>query len=228
MEEHIMTVAPPMEKRKKGCLFYGCLTIAILSLAVLIGGGVGMYFLYQKAEAFVDQWGSPEPMELPEVRYTDTEMEQFEERLRIFSEGLAEGKPTVPLTLKGEDLNMLLASSDGLERVSKGIRARVEGDQVKGQVSLKLGDLGAPFFKDRYMNGEVAFKVSLAEGQLIVHVTEVVVNGEALPEEYLAPLKKENLAQGVTQNPELTETLKKLESIDVDNNVIRVVPKPSE
>lgn len=216
------------QKPKKGCLFYGCLTLAILSLAVLVGGGLGLYFLYQKAEAFVHQYAAAEPMELPDVRYTDIDMEQFESRLTIFADGLAEGKPTVPLVLKGEDLNMLLASSADLKAFSDGVRVKVEGDEIKGQVSLKLGDLGAPFFKDRYLNGEASFNVSLVDGRLAVSPSKIVVNDQPMPEEYLSALRQQNLAESVNQNPDAMETLQKLESIEVKDGAVRVVPKSSE
>jgi len=68
-----MTMNPqpqPTPKPRKGCLFYGCLTLAVLSLAVLVGGGIGVYFLYQKASAVVQQYASTKPMDLPPILYT--------------------------------------------------------------------------------------------------------------------------------------------------------------
>jgi hypothetical protein len=215
-------------KPRKGCVFYGCLTLAILSVAVLVGGGLGLYLLYQKAEAFVEQYAGTEPMELPDVRYTDIDKEQFDKRLRIFADGLAEGRPTVPLVLKGEDLNMLLASSPELAVLSEGVRLNVEGDEIKGQVSLKLGDLGAPFFKERYLNGEISFKASLEDGRLTVSPSEILVNGEALPEKYLAAIREHNMAESANQNPDVMETLNRLETIEVRDGTVRVVPQDTD
>lgn len=223
-----MSAQPQTTKPRKGCLFYGCLTLAVLSLAVLIGGGLGLYFLYQKAERFVHEYAATEPMELPGVRYTEIDKEQFDERLKIFADGLAEGRPTVPLVLKGEDLNMLLASSADLTALSEGLRLSIEDDEVKGQVSLKLGDLGAPFFKDRYLNGEGSFKVSLADGRLTVTPSEILVNGKALPEEYLKAIRDHNMAESANQDPELMQTIDRLETIDVRDGTVRVVPKAQE
>ncbi len=219
---------PPRPPRRKGCLFYGCLTLAILSLAVLVGGGLGLYFLYQKAEAFAEEYTGTEPMDLPEVRYNAEDQERLHERVQIFADGLAEGKPTVPLVLKGEDLNMLLAASPDLSALSQGVRLKVDGDEVKGMVSLKLGDLGAPFFKERYLNGEASFNVALADGRLTVSPSAIVVNGKPLPEEYLAAIRQHNFAESANQNPEVMKTLKQLESIEVKAGVVKVVPKSAE
>lgn len=209
-------------------MFYGCLTLAVLFVAVLIGGGLGSYILYKKAQAFVEEYAAAEPMDLPAVRYTATDMERFEERMRIFSDGLAQGKPTVPLVLKGEDLNMLLASSADLKVLSDGVRLQVEGDEVKGMVSLKLGDLGAPFFRDRYLNGEISFNVSLVDGRLTVSPSEILVNDKPVPEEYLAAIRQQNLAESANQDPALTETLDRLDTIEVRDGTVRVVPKSVE
>jgi len=222
------TPQPQSPRPRKGCVFYGCLTLAILSLAVLVGGGVGLYFLYQKAESFVHQYASAEPMELPAVSYTEIDKEQFSERLKIFADGLAEGRPTVPLVLKGQDLNMLLASSPDLQVLSDGLRMSVDGDEVTGKVSLKLGDLGAPFFKDRYLNGEASFKVSLVEGRLAVSPSAIRVNDQPIPEEYLAAIRGHNFAESVNQDPELMVTLEKLDTIEVRDGTVKVVPKDEE
>lgn len=219
---------PQPPKPRKGCLFYGCLTLAVLSLAVLVGGGLGLYFLYQKVEALVETHAAAGPMELPPAHYTAVDQQQFDARLDAFVAGMDEGKPTVPLVLRGEDLNMLLASSPDLKALANGIRARVEGDEIRGLVSLKLGDLGAPFFKDRYLNGEAAFKVAFTNGMLRVTASELRVNGKALPEEYLAALREHNLAEGVNQNPEVSQTLEKIASIEVKDGAVQVAPKTAE
>jgi hypothetical protein len=195
---------------------------------VLIGGGFGLYLLYQKAQVFVEQYAAAEPMELPAVKFTAGDLAQFKERLQAFGQGLEQNQPGAPLELKGNDLNMLLASSDDLKALSKGLRLQVEGDEVNGMVSLKLGDLGAPFFKDRYLNGEASFKVSLSEGRLTVVPTRVMVNDKALPEEYLNAIRQQNLAESANQNPGVAQTLERLQSIEVKDGTVRVLPKTPE
>jgi len=145
--------------------------------------------------------------------------------LNTFSQGLREGNLTAPLILKGEDLNLLLASSPDLQFLANGARVSVTGDQIKGQLSLKLGDLGAPFFKDRYLNGEASFKVSLADGRLSVTPDTILVGGKPIPNEYLQEFRKLNLVESANQNSEFIQTLEKLQSIAVTNGEVQVVPK---
>jgi len=223
-----MNESPPTQKPKKGCLFYGCLTLAILSLAVLVGGGLGLYLLYQKAEAFVNEYSSTDPVTLPEVGYTQDDLGAFEARLEGFAQGLGTDAPAVPLVLKGEDLNMLLALDPELKVFADGLRVSVEGDEIQGRMSMKLGDLGAPFFRERYLNGEASFKVSLENGRLTVSPSQIVVNGRPMPDQYLEGTRSQNFAESFNQDPDVQSTFEKLDTITVTNDTVIVVPKGAD
>lgn len=218
--------SPP--RPRKGCLFYGCLILVALFLAMVAGLSIGGYFVYKKAEAFVDQYAAMEPVELSQLQYTEEQTDDFKERMRVFIDGLGEGMSTAPLVLQGEDLNMLLASSSNLKTWADGVRLSVEGNEVKGQISLRLGDLGAPFFKDRYFNGTASFKVSIEEGELIVSPSSISVNGNVLPDQYMAEMREQNLAVGISQDPDLAPTLEQLESIEVKDGTVTVFPMSDE
>ena len=75
------------------------------------------------------------------------------------------------------------------------------------------------------INAETQFDNWIAQLKSLGIAEELVADIESKREEYLAAIRKENLARGVNQNPELMEILDKLESIEVRDGVIRVVPK---
>jgi hypothetical protein len=183
------------------------------------------YVGYRKLSTFVDQFASQEPMPLAPLNFTEEQKGRMQLRLREFAEGLRTGHPEKPLVFDGEDLNLLLHSSEQFRRLADHVRLRIENGEVKGQISLRFGDLGAPVFPDRYLNGEGSFKVSLREGRLIVSPSELTVNGKPLPEKYLAAMQQENLAQAANDSPEFSTTLEKLESIEVEGSTLKVVPK---
>ncbi len=212
---------PPRQTQGRGCLFYGCLTLIVLFVVVGFTGYLG----YRKLSSFVDQFASKEPMELAPVHFTEEQKARMQLRLREFADGLQTGAPGKPLTFDGDDLNLLLASSEKFRRLADHVRLRIEDGEVKGQVSLRFGDLGAPVFQDRYLNGEGSFKVSLREGHLVVSPSEMSVNGKPLPEKYLAAIQQENLAQAANDDPDVAATLEKLETIEVEESALKVVPK---
>ena len=198
--------------------------MVVLFLAVLLMGYLG----YRAMTGFVDQYTDSDPVELPPLEVTEVQKEQMQLRLKAFADGLREGKTTVPLVLRGDDLNVLLASSQDLQSLAERMRVRVEGNQVTGQVSMKLGDLGSPFFKDRYINGTASFRVSLQSSNLMVSPTDIRVNGKPLPDKYLTAMQSQNLAQSFNQDPELRSALEKLDTIEVEEGALKVVPKAVE
>ena len=57
--------------------------------------------------------------------------------------------------------------------------------------------------------------MGIAAGQLVVGIDDVQVKGQPLPEPFLSELKKKNIGQEVIKDPQVQNTITKLESIDV-------------
>jgi hypothetical protein len=100
----------------------------------------------------------------------------------------------------------------------------IEGDQIKGKVSIPMDDLaqapGLSRLKGRYLNGSAALKVSLANGVLMVTLQSLEAKGQSPPPQVMAQLQSVNFAQNATQDPKTQEMIGRLESIEVkDGNL---------
>ena len=87
----------------------------------------------------------------------------------------------------------------------------VEGEKIKGQVSIPLSnimDIG--MLRGRYLNGEAEFKASLSDGVLVVVLDSIEVNGKHLPEEAMSNLRQQNLAKDVYKNPDNAEMIRRI------------------
>ena len=227
----------PQPRPRKGCLFYGCLTLVIIFLAIIVGGGLGVYVAYKKVQGLVAQYSASTPMELPEAGFTRIDREALEERLRVFARGLAAGTSESPLVLTGKDLNVLMTLADDSEALSEHIRFKVEENQIKGMLSLKLDELGVPLLntrfiqplaRDRYLNGEATFKVSLDEGVVSVSLADLLVGGRPVPDKYLSGLRQRNLAERVNQDANVTQAMEKVQAIEIRGETVSIVPKAVE
>ncbi|HVR35428.1 MAG TPA: hypothetical protein VMS21_06205 [Methylomirabilota bacterium] len=201
--------------KKRGCFFYGCITSMVLLLVV----AVGVYMAYRFVIGKVDEYTDTEPMELPTLLLTQTELEELNERLSEFGDAVREGEATEPLVLQGEEINALVANE---EEFRDHVYLTIEDDEVKGQISLPLDQLG---FKGRYLNGAAGFRVVLQNGNLAVNVTAVEVKGKPFPEEFMQQLRAKNMAEGATEDPEVRAVLEKLESITVEDGKLTITPK---
>ena len=65
----------------------------------------------------------------------------------------------------------------------------LDGNKVKAQVSLPLGQTGLPFSRNRYLNGDATLDVSLRNGMLGVYLEQINVKGKPLPSVYVQKLR---------------------------------------
>jgi hypothetical protein len=205
-----MSNPTPPPPRKRGCLFYGCLTGVVLLALACVLAFFAFRFVNNQINAFADSTPAP----LPKVEMSDDEFQGLQERLQVFGRALKEGKPAEALALTERDLNALILKSPNAKGFSDKVYVSLDGSNVTGQVSIPLSDFGR-FGKGRYLNGEAAFNVSLENGVLSVTARDIRVKGRPLPESFMEVLRKENLAGEACKEPKAAEAIRQFESIQV-------------
>jgi hypothetical protein len=208
-------------KRRRGCFFYGCLTSCILVLVVLAGLLLG----YLK---ILNSFTDTKPLPLPTVNMSDAQMAQVRQRVDAFSQDIRSGRTPNPLELSGDELNALILTDPNLGTLKGQLYVSIEGNQIKGQLSVPAARLGLSIFKRRYINGSGTFKVSLVNGNLYVNAQSLSVKGKAIPESYMQQVRLQNLAQGFNQDPKTSVGLNKLKSIEVKDGKLVIVPAPPQ
>lgn len=204
-------------KRRRGCFFYGCLTSSILLLVILAGLLLG----YLK---ILNSFTDTKPAPLPTVNMSDSEMAEVRRRVDTFSQDIRSGKSPAPLTLSSDELNALILTDQNLKALKGELYVTIEGAQVKGQISVPTARIGLPLFKHRYLNGSGAFNVSLTNGTLHVNAQSLTVKGKPLPEKYMEQVRLQNLAQSFNDDPKISVGLNKLQSIEVKDGKLVIVP----
>src|SRR6266496_1426314 len=210
------TTSPPPRKGR-GCLFYGCLTCVVLLLIMALLAVVAIRFFKNQVNAYTDS----QPMKLPRVEMTDAEYQQLDQRVKAFGDAMEKGKPAEPLILAERDINALIVKAANLKELADKVYVAVNGNEVKGQVSIPLSRLGW-LGKGRYLNGEATFNVSLENGVLMVTAREIKVKGKPLPETFMSKLRRENLAKEAYKDPKNAEAVRKLDSIQVQESQVLI------
>jgi hypothetical protein len=213
--------------RQRGCFFYGCIIASILMVLVLILIGLGVYFGYRFVSQLVEEYTASAPRDLPKVEMPAEERKALKSRVEEFRKAVDEGKGAEPLILTSEDLNALIEEEPELKGK---VYLKIEGDELKGQVSIPLEKIGWSMLRGRYLNGEADLKASLNNGVLIVTLDSLEVNGKRPPPEFMTKLKEQNLAKDAYNNPKNAEMLRKVESLEIKDGkvIIRVRAKPAE
>jgi hypothetical protein len=228
-ETHKFTPEPYQPPRQHGCFFYGCIIASVLAALILIAVGLLLYVAYRGFGQLVDQYTSTVPQELPKVEMPPETRQSLEERVSAFRKAIDGGEPLEPLVLTGDDLNALI-ERDSLWKGK--IYVTIEGDKVKGKVSIPLEQISSVFetigiglLRGRYLNGEVELKASLNDGVLFVAFDSIEVNGKRLPEEVMSDLRRQNLAKDAYENPKNVEMIRKFESIVIKDGKLVITPR---
>src|SRR5262249_30518452 len=142
-----------------------------------------------------------------------------------FQDAVRTGRPTQPLTVSSDEINAFIQTDPNLARVKGKLYVTIEGDRLKGQVSIPLDDLGLRLFKGRYLNGSGIFAVGLQNGNLVVTPDVLIVKGKPLPAVYMDKIRSQNLAENLNNNPRASVGLNHLQEIRVSDGRLVLVPK---
>ena len=217
------TPEPPQGMpRQRGCFFYGCIIASILAVLFAILMGVIAFFSYRMLSKAIDEYTSTTPRDLPKVETPPEQLKTLKERVEAFRKAVDARTPTEPLVLTSDDLNALIQDNPDLKGL---VYVKVENDEVKGQVSIPLDKLNIGLVRGRYLNGEADFKASLSDGVLIVTIEALEVNGQKLPEHVITELRKQNVAKDFYKDEKASETIRKLESLEVKDG--KIIPQGS-
>jgi len=208
-------------KPRRGCFFYGCISGLVLLAIVLAALMIGLHYV----KKMINQYTDTRPMELPTVQMSQGEIDKLKQRFNAFRQAVREQLPAQPLELTADDINALIASGPQRQALKGKFYVSMEGDQLKGEVSVPLRDVGLSMFKGRYLNGSATFNLSFRNGALSVTPQTIIVKGKALPEVYMQEIRKENLAAKSANESDAAAVLQGLEDIHVKEGKLVVVPK---
>jgi hypothetical protein len=211
----------PAAKPRRGCFFYGCITGLVLLVLVLGGLMVGLHYV----KKMVNQYTDIRPMELPTVQMSQDEIDKLKQRFEAFQQAVREQRPAKPLELTADDINALIASGKELQALKGKFYVSLGSNQLKGEVSMPLQQVGLSMFKGRYLNGSATFNLSFRNGALSVTPQTIIVKGKPLPEVYMQEIRKENLAAKSANEPGAAAVLQGLEDIQIKEGKLVVVPK---
>ena len=208
------------ERTSRGCFFYGCLTVVVLSvLAILVAG----FAAYRFWTGQIKQFTADAPIELPVVDFTPEELAEIEGRIETFKTAIEQEGPTEELVLTADEINTLIMKEEDLRG-----RAfiRIAEGEISADVSIPTD--GLPGGRGRFFNASATLDVSMEDGVLIVTLADAMVDGTPIPAVVSEALKGENLAQDLYKDAETAELLRRIESFSLEDDrvVLRVRPAP--
>jgi hypothetical protein len=211
------------QKPGRGCLFYTGIALA-LSVVVLI---IASYLGYRWAKSEIDQFTDVQPMPVPSVQLSETELANLRTRIKNFAEAVEQNQPTEPLAFTDDEANALIAATPELVTVRGHLHFDFQGSNVLAQFSVPAEDLGLRPLKGRYVNASGTFSVTLTNGLLNVNAQTLSAKGEPFADTFLNRIKPQNFAYKLDQNAEAKAVMGKLADVRVEDDKLILVPKSS-
>jgi hypothetical protein len=213
-------ISPATPARKtRGCLFWAL--VAAVVLAVAVGGGG--YLAYRYAiHRIVTAYTETTPLDLGEPVLSPADFGALDGRLAGFAHAVRNKTPVEPLVLTGEELTALVARSPELNQLGGRARFAIGDGEIRAELSVPLERMGYP---DRWFNGSAALAVTLENGVLVITLRSAAVKGEPVAGWIVRRLQARNLAKDLYEKPLAASFIARLESIEVGNGRITVVPR---
>jgi len=218
-----ISVPPPIPKKsgKGKFLGIGCAVILVL----LIAGGFLAYALIKPLViGLVNQYTDTHAKALPQLNLPETPRPAVCARVDAFQTALQAGQAAEPLVLTSRDINTLIQYHPSWNLMAGKVYVTIENNKIKGDVSIPL-EIITQKAKGRYLNGTGIFALQLMDGRLLVFLDALTIKGKAVPEEFMKPLRAENLAKDANTDEKLSAAIAQIESITVQNGQIRILPK---
>jgi hypothetical protein len=223
-----MSATDSPEKKRHGCFYYGCLVLAVVGLLAVVIIFLGFRYVGGLINAKLDQFAENQPMMFPKVEMPAGELKQLQQRMDAFGAAMQAHSNAPPLVLTSRDLNALIASRTNSDELKDICYVDIQGDIVKGELSLPLGKyFRFPFahFKGRYLNGVGTFKVGVTNQELSVYVQSIEVKGKPLPGNLMMQIQSKNWAEDFNRDPTNAAVLGHFESIEVKDGKVTVKTK---
>ena len=102
------TGTPP---KQRGCFFYGCITVSILTVLSVVGIYFGFRYAMKKLQALAEEYTEPTPVAIQVVELPTDRLQALQARLAEFKRAMDAGLAGQTLTLSADEINGLIASA---------------------------------------------------------------------------------------------------------------------
>lgn len=195
-----------------GCWVMGCLGVMLLGF---VSTAVMAFLAYRYADSQLQKFTSATPVVLPTVEFDEAELEELESRIENFQQQVNVGQENAEIVLSAEEINALINKNPD----TKGrVFIKTDNDVLTCDVSIPLTQV--PLARDRFLNGSATLDVRTENGELHIHLLDVIANGEKIPEEIVRELRKENLVDRMKEDKDMKDLLDRVEEMRIENGNI--------
>lgn len=217
------TPLPPKSNAGK-YIGIGCLVILLIFIGL---GYAGYRAVMGLMEDTVAEYTDSESRELPKPMAPESASGQTLDMFDDFVYALKNDEAAYPLVLDAEQINQIISYHPDFAAFADKIHVNINDSLLSAEVSAPLDMLKemSQVFAGRYLNGALELDVELKNERFEVYIESVEVKGEQVPEEIMQQIRTENFAKEFNKKQDNRDLVEKLESIQINGDIIEIVPK---
>jgi len=198
-----------------------CTVLGVLGVIVVLATVAALVHAWNLGRDLTDD----HPLQLPSTGLPLAQLHALQDRIRAFQQAITQRQDTPPLELTDEELNALIETRPEAQPVRGKIFVAIEGNTLKGQLSVRMGELRFPVFRNRYLNGWATFRVELVNDMLRVSVEDFSSPRRRLPTVYMDKLREQNLVKSFRSDARFEAALERLKAVEVRDGRLVVTAK---
>ena len=212
----VQQARPPKKNApwKRWLLILGSLLLGCLAIAAIVAGTT-----YYKIRKLRNEFTDSELKRISAAHMNAAAKRRLLRNYKSMRRAIA-GKQTKRFEFTGEQLNQLVESLPGMEKMRNKVCFTILDHTLKVKTGLSLDQI--PGFENRFINGDFTLDIQWENDKLDIHVLEATVRGKPLPPMIMDSLRKRDIADFALQNPKIRRQLQGIKSLRVQGGKLIV------
>ncbi|MFK7851534.1 MAG: hypothetical protein AB8D78_11200 [Akkermansiaceae bacterium] len=211
--------------------FAGCAILITAVLVMLFLVGFSLFVLFKQFDAiskFTDE--GPVEIKIKSLENRESDLNQLAEEIEIFRMGVVDDETAI-LELDSEELNLSIAAYDAFKDLRGMLKVReIKEDHMLLDISFRLngkprlakeGEQGIIGSDPRYLNGTLVAEPRLRDGEVVLQLSDIEVEGSHVPSEFIQQMSPYRIAERYSGSGPIGEMMAKLTSVELGDGVIR-------
>ncbi len=214
--QHLPADAIPAKQKRRWLryLLIAFGTLFLLALIVVIAA-VSYY------KSLIKNYTDTKPRPLQTVEASKEKVEELAKRWQTFCDDVYNKRASEPFKLTAEEINQVIAN---FPRAKDSLRVEITNSQIRAHLMIPLDMTGKKELKGRYLNAIANLKLQLEDGFLTLRIDSATANDKPIPGWILNRIRGKNILENLERNYELTELLQLIDTVEVKDGAIFVVP----